>query len=341
MSQPPPPGPPFGEQPSSGQPYPGQPPYQGQPAQPYPDQGQPYPTQPYPTQPYPAQPSYPDPAQPSYPGQQAYSGQPYPGQPNPDVPSSVPPGYPPTQGYDQYAQPGYPGAGYPSPVPPKKSRTLPIVLTVVAIVLVLCVGGGTAVALVLRNQSDKHTATGGTSPATDSPTTEPSATDAPTDEPSTGAAPATTVKVVEPKTLDGLPKLNYKQFQNTVDLLKTIMSSYPGASGSVGAVYGRVGTKNAVLMTAAKADISDPEYAVDSVLAGGGSSTKVSGITSVSTGSLGGTAKCGNATSSGQKIAVCAWADDGSLGMVFFYFKTTSAIKDKFPKVRAEIEKKS
>jgi hypothetical protein len=396
MSQPPYPGPPPGEQPSSGQPYPGQPPYQGEPqpgqyqssqpdpsqyppgqyppsqypaGQPQPGQyppGQPQPGQYPPGQPQPGQypPGQPQPGQyppdqyqpgQAYPGSaypappgsgQPYQAQPpYPGQPNPDVPTSVPPGYPPTQAYSSapdytqpYGQPGYPATGYPPPVPPKKSRTLPIVLTAVAIVLVLCVGGGTAVALVLHNQSGKKNAASPTAYPTDPTTTGP--TDEPSTDPST-AAPTAKVDLVEPKTLDGLPKLSYKQFDNTVKLLKTIMSSYPGASGTVGAVYGRVGTKNALLMTATEAKVTDPEFTVDSVLASGGSSTKVSGIKPVPTGSLGGTAKCGNATSAGQKIAICSWADEGSIGIVFFYFKTTSQIKDDFPKVRAQLEKKS
>jgi len=357
MSQPPYPGPPYGEQPSSGQPYQGQPPYQGQ---------QPYPGQPYPGQPSSGQPS----------SGQPYSGQPYPGQPNPDVPSSVPPGYPPTQpfgqpdygqqpqygqpqygqpqygqpeygqqpqyGQPQYGQPeygqqpGYAAPGFPPPAPPKKNRTLPIVLLSIAVVLVLCIGGTVALVLVGKNSDknkDKVTTSGTTAPAV--PTKS-------TDEPS---APATrnaaSVKIVEPKTLDGLPKLNYKQFDSTVKLLKSIMSTYPGASGTVGAVYGRLGTKDAVLMTATKANVTDPELAVDGVVASGGQSVKVTGVTRVSTGSLGGTAKCGNATDSGEKIAVCSWADEGSIGVVFFYFKSTSQIKDDFPKVRAQLEKKS
>lgn len=317
MSQPP--QPPFSGEPQSGEPYPGQP------------------------QPYPAQPQYPATPYPS----------PYAGEPNPDVPTSVPPqpGYPPA---------GYPGAGYadpqqmagqqypPSPyapypgfpqppVPPAKpkSRTLPIVLTSIAIFLVLCLGGGTAVVLVLRNQDDKVTA----ADATPEPTDTADPTDEPSPDPTTPAA--SPVQIIQPKTLGGRPKVDSKELKSYVDLLKTMMSSYPSASHSVSGMYGRIGTRNLMVMAAAEADVVLPETTVDALLASGGSSTRVTGITDVSTGSLGGYAKCGNSTSAGQKLAICVWADDGSLGLVVWYFKSSASVKSEFPKVRAEIEKKA
>ena len=61
----------------------------------------------------------------------------------------------------------------------------------------------------------------------------------------------------------------------------------------------------------------------------------------VSTGSFGGTAKCGNATASGVKLAMCAWADNGSVGSIMWYFKTASQVKSQFPALRAQIEKSS
>jgi hypothetical protein len=339
---------------------PPQPPYSGQP-----QPGEPHPGQPYPGQPHPGQPS---PGQP-YPGQSQYPATPYPapqpGQPNPDVPSSVPPqpGYPPTQqfpvaapppygqppppDYGQQpppydpAQPYYGPPGFPPPEPPKpKSRTLPIVLTSIAIFLVLCVGGSTAAVLVVKNNDDKLTSAEPTAEPTstsDDPSAEP--TEEATDEPTTPPAP--NVKIVEPKTLGGRPKLNNKEFKSTIDLLKTIMSSYPTATSSVGAMYGRAGTRNIVLMTAAQAEVDDPETTVDGLLASGGSKTKVSGITNASTGSLGGVAKCGNTSNSGQKVAICVWADGGSLGLTFWYFKSATTVKGEFPKVRAEIERKA
>ncbi len=338
MSQPPYPGPPYGEQPSSGQPYQGQPPYQG---------GQPNPGQ-------------------QYPGQQ-----PYPGQPNPDVPTSVPPGYPPTQSYPaapdygqpqygqpqygeqpqygqpqygdqaQYGQPqygdqGYGAPGFPPPTPvKKKSKALPIILISVAVVLVLCVGGSIAIALAAKN-SDKTK-----DKVTSSDTTVPTV---PTDGATTAPATknASSVKIVEPKTLGGRPKLTDAQFASVATELKSSLKSVPGATTTVGSLYGSIEKKNIVIVAAAQAPIDDPDEELNQTFYGAGiGGLKISGIVAAPTGSLGGTAKCGSAKADTVNMAICSWADDGSLGMMIFYFKSVSKAKAEFPALRAQVEQKS
>ena len=174
----PPPGDPYG-------PPPGQ---QGQPYPPPPPPGAPYNPQQPPTSgaPYnPQQPPYGQPAAPGYdapdnPQQPPTSGAPYnPQQPptsgvpyNPQQPptSGVPynpqqtaaPGFgaPAAPGYDAYQQGGYSGytsgfpaaapGGYPgAPAPPRQRRGLMIGL-IVAIALVVLIGGGTTAILLLR-----------------------------------------------------------------------------------------------------------------------------------------------------------------------------------------------
>jgi hypothetical protein len=341
MSQPPYSGPPYGEQPSSGQPYGEQPssgqPYSGQPYQGQPQPGQPYQGQPQPGQPYQGQP---------YPGQQPYQGQ-----PNPDVPTSVPPGYPPQYGQPdygqqpQYGQPGYgqqpdygqggyPAPGFPPPVPPKKNRTLPIVLLSVAVVLVLCIGGIVAVVLVANNSDnkDKVTSSGATAP------TDPA--DDPTSAPATKNAAATTV--IEPKTLGGRPKLTDSQFSGAADQLKSSLALVPDSKKTVGALYGSAEKRNIVALAATAAPIDNPSDAIDQLFYGAGiSGLKISNITTASTGAFGGSAKCGSTTTSGIDTAICSWADDDSLGLIVWYFKSASKAKAEFPTVRAQVEKKS
>jgi len=237
MSQPPQPpysGQPYG-QPTSGQPYQGQPPYPGQP----------------------------------------YSGQPYPGQPNPDVPTSVPPGYPPTspyqtpeygqpqygqpqygqQGYEQpqygqpdYVQQGYGQPGFPPPTPPKKSRALPIVLISIGVVLVLCVGGSIAAYMFAKNKVNETTSqVNGTTTGTP--------TDAQSPNGPASAKPAATVKISEPKTLGGRPKLTDGQFSGVASELQTSLKAVPGSTNSVGALYGTVSKRDIVIVAAAEAPI--------------------------------------------------------------------------------------
>jgi hypothetical protein len=366
-------------QPYPGQPpYQGQPPAEGQPpseGRP-PSQGQPYPQQPYPQQPYPGQPysgqpnpDVPTSVPPGYPptqpfgqpdyGQQPQYGQPQYGQPDygqnqygsPDYgqqPQYAQPQYGQPdygqpdygqQGYGQadYGQQGYAAGGYPPPIaPPKKNRTLPIILLSVALVLVLCVGGVVAVVLVADNagKKDKVTASGTTAPAASTDSTgEPSA-------PATKNTAAITV--VEPKTLGGRPKLTDSQYAGAAEQLKSSLALVPGSTKTVGAIYGSAAKRNVVAVAATAAPIDAPSDSIDQLFYNAGSGgLKISGITAAPTGSLGGSAKCGNTTISGIRTAVCSWADDGSLGLIVWYFKSASKIKAEFPTVRAQVEKKS
>ena len=336
MSQPPY-GPPYPEQPYSGQPNSG-PPY-GQPGQGQPGQG------------YPGQ---------SQPGQsQPYGGQPYPGQPNPDVPASVPPapsygqqpgyGQQPAYGQPEYGQqPGYgqpdqgtPGYGQQPPYgglpPKKKSKALPIVLVSIAVVLVLCIGGGTAIFLAARNKADdinddvnRALATPTATIPTDDPTTAP-----PTEE-------ASSITIVEPKTLGGRPKLTDPQFAGVAEELKSGLADVPNAGNTVGALYGTVAKRDIVVIAGAEAPVADPEKELNGTFLGAGiGGLKVTGITTVSPGALGGSAKCGNASASGVKLAMCGWADKGSVGWIIWYFKSASQVKTEFAKLRAQVEKSS
>jgi flagellar basal body-associated protein FliL len=322
-----------------------------------------------PQPPYSGQPNDPYSGQP---GQPPYPGQPYSGQPNPDVPTSVPPqpGYPPTTAYQapgqpdyaqpqapqfgqpaqygqpDYAQPGYgqPGYGQPGyppvlPQPQKKSKALPIILVTIAIVLVLCVGGVTALYIAGKGKVDEvkkaiDTAASAT-PTVPSDTGTPEAT-----TPTT--APASTVKIVEPKTLGGRSKVTDASLTATTKTMKSaLLDEYTDATSSFGGFYGVPAKRNLVMALAVAAPIPDPEREVTKNFAGMGvSGSEIKNVTTVSTGSLGGTAKCGSAVNSGINLAVCSWADEGSSGMLVWYYKSVSKAKAEFPALRAQIEKK-
>jgi len=328
MSQPPY-GPPYPEQPYSGQPNSGQP-YPGQPYQ-----GQPNPDVPSAVPPQPGFPSSAPPA-PSY-GQQPgygpgeYGQQPAYGQPGYSQPGYGQPGY----GQPDYGQPGYgQQPGYGTPPPPKKSKALPIVLVSVAVVLVLCIGGGTAIFLAARNKANDITDDVQKALAT------PTAT-VPTDEPTT-EAPTSTVKITEPKTLGGRPKLTDPQFASAAEELKSGLADVPDAGDTVGALYGTPAKRDIVVIAGAEAPIEDPAKYLDGALLGAGiGGLKMTGITTVSPGALGGAAKCGNATASSVKLAMCGWADKGSVGWIIWYFKSAGQVKGEFTKLRGQIETSS
>ena len=337
-----------------------QPPYPGQPHPEQPNQGEPYYGQSYSSQPYPGQPSFGQPSsgQPAF-GQASY-GQPDPvspwsGQPNPDTPSSVPPqpGFPPP-GYGQqpsygqappYGQPSYgdqptvygqPTAygeqpGFPPPPPPKRSKAVPIVLVSLAVILVLCVGGGTAIFMAGRNKAKDivDAANNPTSPA-GTPTGKPT------------QKPHPKITVTEPKTLGGRPKLTDAQFSTLADELQKGLASVPNATATVGALYGTPAKQDIVIIASAAAPIANPKRELDSTFLGAGiGGLKVTGLKTINAGPLGGVAKCGKADAGGIDLAMCSWADDGSVGWIMSFFKSVNSAKAEFPKLRGQIEKKS
>jgi len=150
------------------------------------------------------------------------------------------------------------------------------------------------------------------------------------------------IKIVEPKTLGGRPKLTDAQFAGIADQLKTGLAEVPDAGNTVGALYGTVEKQNIVVIAGAEAPIEDPEKELDGTFLGAGiGGLKVTGITTVSPSPFSGAAKCGNANASGVKMAMCGWADEGSVGWIIWYFKSASQVKSEFPKLRAQIEKSS
>jgi hypothetical protein len=302
--------------------------------------------------------------------QDPYAGPPYSGVPNPNVPGPDPaPPQPPTQPFTPaYAQPGYPPQGQPQPpygqpgqppygqpgqppygqpaygqpvypqqptfppIPPapKKSWTLPIVLVSIAIALVLCVGGIAVVGMIgSDDDAKKDTASNSTGAPTPGRTTE--ATEAPAED----------ITVAEPKTLGGRPKLDTKEFNAVTETMEDgLLKGYPGATNSFGAFYGAPAKKNMVMAIAVAAPIPNPELELDRNFTNMSlTGLAVDGVAEVPTGTYGGAAKCGNSETSGIDLAVCVWSDNGSVGMLVWYYSSAGKAKSEFPKLRAQMEK--
>jgi hypothetical protein len=269
-----------------------------------------------PYQPYPQEPSsgggFPPPQPPGY-GQQppVYGQQPpaygqQPGYSAPPPPDSFPPpqsGFPPPQS-------GFPPPGG-APPPKKKSSALKIVLIVVAVIAVLCVGG---VAVSLFVAKDKVSE----------------------------VVDAAKISVVEPQTLGGRPKVTDPAMAGSVSALDSELSKVPGATGSVGALYGNPEKQDLVMVAAASSITGSAQSKYDDFTSGMGSSGfDVSGLKDTDPGPLGGIAKCGDGTTAGVPMAVCVWSDNGSIGMVAMLFKKAADLQKEFVSMRGQIEKKA
>ncbi|GAA4960405.1 hypothetical protein [Actinoplanes utahensis] len=272
--------------------------------------------------PPPGQPPYPPPVDPfNQPHTEVDHGQPVYGQPGYGQP-----GY----GQQVYGQQGYGQPGYPMAPPPQapKSRTVAITLLSAAIALVVVVGGGTVIYLAGdRSGGDKGDTVAQRQSV--SPSAGPS---------ETSARDRITIK--EPAWLNGQPKIVAEELNSLTTELEKEIQDYPGAANAFGAVYGSIADKQMTVALAAEVDIDDPRIMLDTVFQSFSDKNQLTNVSEASVGQLGGVAQCGNARVGKDDMALCGWADEGSVGMFLFFYKTAVDVKGDFPGMRAEIETK-
>ncbi|MET8834247.1 hypothetical protein ABZV78_10055 [Micromonospora sp. NPDC004540] len=244
--------------------------------------------------------------QPQYGGGYPESGQPGQqyggGYPQPDQP-----GQQYGSGYPETGQPGY---GAPAPLPPKKKSSAgKILLIVLAVVLVLCVGGGAAIWFAAKDEVGD-------------------------------VVTATKTRLVEPPTLAGRAKVDQPELKAAATQMKSeIAKDVPNATSTVGAFYGDPAKKDLVMIAGASGVIADPKKEMADAITAITPELGAKEFKTVEAGPLGGDAKCGDGKTEDVPVAVCIWADKGSLGMVVVYFKSAAEIQSEFVTMRGEIEK--
>ena len=297
----------------------------------YPEQpgGSPYPGYSLGPQQYPRQPTEP------YPGYQPGASYPSSGQPYPsyDYPQQPQPGYPPQQPQPGYPPAGQPYPGYMPPTPPQKSNASKIALIMLAVVLLIAIGGGTAAFLLLRDK-DK--------PADPAAQSSPSATASESASPTPSETTPTQTTVVAPPTLAGRKKLEHPELDAIVDELVTeLEQDLPMADKVVGGLYGNLLTQDLVMLVAAAVPIANPEREFDDAVEAMSDSMGVTSMSTVDPGPLGGFAKCGDGESDGTPVAVCVWVDNDSLGILAFFNNDVESVRSEFIAARSEVEQRS
>ncbi|MFI6232970.1 hypothetical protein ACIBD9_05375 [Micromonospora sp. NPDC050784] len=264
----------------------------------------------------------PDPSQ--QPGQQPGGWPPPQQQGHPQQPGGFPPaqpGFPPAQPGFPPAQPGFPPAqpGQPygdpnlagGPPPVKKSNVGKIVLIVLAVVLVLCLGGVAITWFVVKDDVG-------------------------------AVVDASKTRVVAPATLAGRPKLTNPELQTAAEQAVSGMKTAAGnETSTVAAFYGDPTKQDLVMITGVSGLLSDPKKELDAYVSGLSKQLTVGEMTAVDAGPLGGEARCGDGKAETVPLGICVWADRGSLGMVVMYFKSADQAKAEFTTIRGQVEQQS
>ncbi|RAO36411.1 hypothetical protein PSN13_02012 [Micromonospora saelicesensis] len=260
-----------------------------------------------PANPYGSPQNFPDPSQ--QPGQQP-GGWPPPQQGHPQQSGGFPPaqsGFPPAQPGQPYGDPNLAGG----PPPAKKSNVGKIVLIVLAVVLVLCVGGVAITWLVVKDDVG-------------------------------AVVDASKTRVVAPATLAGRPKLTNPELQTAAEQAVSGMKTAAGnETSTVAAFYGDPTKQDLVMITGVSGLLSDPKKELDAYVDGLSKQLTVNKMTAVDAGPLGGEARCGDGKADTVPLGICVWADRGSLGMVVMYFKSADQAKAEFTAIRGQVEQQS
>ncbi|KAB1930706.1 hypothetical protein F8271_27515 [Micromonospora sp. ALFpr18c] len=222
-------------------------------------------------------------------------------------------GFPQQQGFPA-PQPGQPYGDPSAPVgppPAKKSKVGKIILIVLAVVLVLCLGGAAITWFAVKDEVGD-------------------------------VVDATKTRVVAPATLAGRAKNTDPQLQRAADGMVTEMkSTVQGETSAVGAFYGDPAKQDLIMIAAASGLVQDPKKEMDTSVTELTGELSLTNMATIEAGPLGGEARCGDGKAEGVPLGVCVWTDRGSQGLVILYFKSAEQAKAEFTTIRGEIEQRS
>jgi hypothetical protein len=143
-----------------------------------------------------------------------------------------------------------------------------------------------------------------------------------------------------PGRVAGLDRDDREAAMATADYLRDALAADVDLNQSVGAVYSDpMDAGRSVLIFGGTALLWRPEESLDrgfDLLSD--DAGRVDGLRNVSPGDLGGVAKCGSATGDGGEIAVCGWADHGSIALVMFPGRKVDESSELLRAIRAEIQ---
>ncbi|MEV4757511.1 hypothetical protein AB0J86_20685 [Micromonospora sp. NPDC049559] len=145
------------------------------------------------------------------------------------------------------------------------------------------------------------------------------------------------IRLVTPQTLGGLPQSPSRPLWNASrETLAALRLEVGETTSAIAAPYGgRTETEDAIVVSAAAGTIDEPSALLWAIVAAIDDATD---IRPVRPGPLGGDAKCVVGHSSQGKQAVCAWADNDSVGIVRFLSDSLRDRRDEFVEIRAQLE---
>jgi hypothetical protein len=132
--------------------------------------------------------------------------------------------------------------------------------------------------------------------------------------------------------------------KNTAEYVRDAVVTQVNLDKSLGAIYrDQTGTSGVrtVILVAGTGRIWKPERSLEGAFkAVAGEGTEVRDVRDVDAGELGGVARCGQIEDKEGAIAVCGWADNGSVGVALFPDRPVNEAEQAMLQLRGAVERR-
>ena len=152
-----------------------------------------------------------------------------------------------------------------------------------------------------------------------------------------------TGRLSAPATVAGLTKSDNAQLQSTADQMNTLLKSkVKNSTSTVAAFYTDPASPTKVVMIAGvTGTIANPKQELEDTFSGAATTgLTIDGAHTVDAGPMSGEARCGNGKTGEVTLSICAWADHGSVGAVYFFNRDVDSSAVLFKQIRNEILKR-
>ena len=143
-----------------------------------------------------------------------------------------------------------------------------------------------------------------------------------------------------PERTAGLTRDTSSEAEGTAEYLRTALAAGMSLDDTMGAVYlDPADASRAVIFIGGTAVLRAPETDLDRLFElVTDEQSAVTGITEVPAGALGGVMKCGVSSAEGGQLALCGWADHGSVAIALFPGRTPTDAAELLRTMRADIQ---
>jgi hypothetical protein len=150
------------------------------------------------------------------------------------------------------------------------------------------------------------------------------------------------VTLAPPAQTAGLTRDTSAAAEETADYLRTAISAGMQLDTSVGTVYtDPADASRSVIFAGGTTVLRAPETDLDRVFTFVAEGGAIEGLAEVPPGPLGGVMKCGTSATAEGTMAICAWADHGSIALALFPGRRVDDAAQVFRTMRGDIQHRS